>query len=389
MSTYDAIIIGGGPAGSTFARQMVRAGGRPVILDRAHFPRVKLCAGWISPPVLEAVELDLEVYRQDHTLQEFRGFNIWRLGGREVLAGYDRTISYGIVRSEFDEYLLRRSGAEVREGVEVTTIRREGQDLLVNDCWRAPLLIGAGGHFCPVARFLGASARTEKCLVTLELERELSTEEMAGYQVDAAYPELAYFDDFRGYGWCFRKGPFMNIGIGRTQPENLKGYLNMFLRRLIEKNKMPLETSFAAADFRGHAYKLHLVTPRPYLDDGVILIGDSAGLTYNFSGEGIRPAVVSARLAFDLVKEAGRDYSRESLAPYRERLCQSFGQPVTGWRSRALEALPSFWFRWAGKAMLGVPRWARSVAVDRMFLHHNELEEAARPRLLRGRRLGR
>ncbi len=111
MSTHDAVIIGGGPAGSTFARQMVRAGGRPVILDRAHFPRVKLCAGWISPPVLEAVELDLEAYRQDHTLQEFRGFNIWRLGGREVLAEYDRTISYGIVRSEFDEYLLRRSGA--------------------------------------------------------------------------------------------------------------------------------------------------------------------------------------------------------------------------------------------------------------------------------------
>jgi len=385
MSTHDAVIIGGGPAGSTFARQMVRAGGSPVILDRAHFPRVKLCAGWISPPVLEAVELDLEAYRQDHTLQEFRGFNIWRLGGREVLAEYDRTISYGIVRKEFDEYLLRRSGAEVHEGVEVTTIRREGNDLVVNDRWTAPLLIGAGGHFCPVARFLGVSARTEKCLVTLELERELPADEMAGYRVDAAYPELAYSDDLRGYGWCFRKGSFMNIGIGRTQPQNLRGHLDAFLSRLIEKQKMPRDTSFAAADFRGHAYKLHFVTPRPYLDDGIILIGDSAGLTYNFSGEGIRPAVVSARLAFDVVQKAEGDYSRARLAPYREWLHESFGQPVTGWRSRALEALPSFWFRWAGKAMLGVPRWARGIAVDRMFLHHNELEEAARPRLLPGK----
>ncbi len=385
MSTHDAIVIGGGPAGSTFARQMVRTGGRPVILDRAHFPRVKLCAGWISPPVLEAVELDLEAYRQDHTLQEFRGFNIWRLGGREVLAEYDRTISYGIVRKEFDEYLLRRSGAEVHEGVEVTTIRREGNDLVVNDRWTAPLLIGAGGHFCPVARFLGVSARTEKCLVTLELERELPADEMAGYRVDAAYPELAYSDDLRGYGWCFRKGSFMNIGIGRTQPQNLRGHLDAFLSRLIEKQKMPRDTSFAAADFRGHASKLHFVTPRPYLDDGIILIGDSAGLTYNFSGEGIRPAVVSARHAFDVVQEAEGDYSRARLAPYRERLHESFGQPVTGWRSRALEALPSFWFRWAGKAMLGVPRWARGIAVDRMFLHHNELKEAARPHLLPGK----
>jgi geranylgeranyl reductase family protein len=382
MSTHDAIIIGGGPAGSTFARRMVRAGVRPLVLDRAQFPRVKLCAGWISPPVLEAVELDVDAYRQDHTLQEFRGFNIWRMSGREVLAPYDRTISYGIVRSEFDEYLLRRSGAEVHEGVEVTKIRREGKALVVNDRWSAPLLVGAGGHFCPVARFLGVSARTEKCLVALELERELPADEMADYQVDAAYPELAYFDDFRGYGWCFRKGSFMNIGIGRTQPENLKGYLKTFLQRLVEKGKMPTNTSFAAVDFRGHAYKLHFVTPRPYLDDGVILIGDSAGLTYNFSGEGIRPAVISARLAFDVVQEAGGDYSRAGLAPYRERLHERFGQPFTGWRSRALEALPSFWFRWAGKAMLSVPRWARGVAVDRMFLHHDELEDGARPRLL-------
>jgi len=382
-STHDAIIIGGGPAGSTFARQMVRAGGCPLILDRAQFPRVKLCAGWISPPVLDAVELDPDAYRQNQTLQEFRGFNIWPMSGREVLAEYDQTISYGIVRKEFDEYLLRRSGAEVLEGVEVTVIRREGNNLVVNDRWRAPLLIGAGGHFCPVARFLGVSARSEKCLVTLELERELSAAEMAGYQVDAEFPELAYFDDFRGYGWCFRKGSFMNIGIGRTRPENLRGHLEAFLLRLIEKRKMPRNTTFRAADFRGHAYKLHFVTPRPYLDDGIILIGDSAGLTYNFSGEGIRPAVVSARLAFDVVQEAGGDYSRDRLAPYRERLYQSFGQPVTGWRSRALEALPSFWFRWVGKAMLGVPRWARGIAVDRMFLHHNELGGSVRPRLLR------
>jgi flavin-dependent dehydrogenase len=385
MRTYDAIIVGGGPAGSTFARQMVRAGGRPVILDREHFPRVKLCAGWITPPVLDAVELDRGEYERNHTLQEFRGFNIWRLGGREVLAEYDRPISYGIVRSEFDDYLLRRSGAEIREGVEVSAVRREGRDLVVNDRWCAPLLIGAGGHFCPVARFLGVSARHEKCLVTLELERRLMSEEMAGYRVEPEHPELAYFDDFRGYGWCFRKGGFMNIGVGRTQPENLKEYLISFLQRLLEKGKIPEDTSFTAADFRGHAYKLHFVTPRPYLDDGVILIGDSAGLTYNFSGEGIRPAVESARLAVDVVGAAGGDYSRDRLEPYRALLYSRFGRPVTGWRSRALEALPSFWFRWAGRVVLGVPRWARGVAIDRMFLHHHELAEAVRPRLVEDR----
>jgi flavin-dependent dehydrogenase len=177
----------------------------------------------------------------------------------------------------------------------------------------------------------------------------------------------------------------MNIGVGRTQPDGLRGHLEDFLQRLLEKGKMPARNSFPAAAFRGHAYKLHFVTPRPYFDDGVVLVGDSAGLTYNFSGEGIRPAVVSARLAFDVVGEVTGDYTRDRLAPYRERLYATFGQPVTGWRSRALEALPSFWFRWVGRAILGMPRWARGVAIDRMFLHHQELEKAERPRLVKGR----
>jgi hypothetical protein len=94
---------------------------------------------------------------------------------------------------------------------------------------------------------------------------------------------------------------------------------------------------------------------------------------------------VSALLAFDVVAEAAGDYSRDRLAPYRDGLYAAFGQPVTGWRSRALEALPPFWFRWVGRAMLGLPRWARGVAVDRMFLHHQDLGKAERPRLVAGR----
>lgn len=382
MQDRDALVVGGGPAGSTFAWRMVQDGGRPLILDRARFPRVKLCAGWITPPVIEALELDIDTYREQFTLQDFRGFNIWRLSGREVRAEYDRTVSYGIVRSEFDHYLLRRCGAEVLEGIEVETIRRDGEALIVNERWRTPLLVGAGGHFCPVARFLGVSARREKCLVTLELELELDDQEMAEFGVEAAMPEVGYFDDFRGYGWCFRKGRFLNIGIGRTQPENLGSHLGFFLEALRRRRKMPRESSFRERDFGGHAYKLHFVTPRPYLGDGVVLIGDAAGLTYNFSGEGIRPTVESANLAYRVVREAGGDYSRERLAGYRELLYEAFGEPLTGWRFRAMEKLPSFWFRWVGRALLAVPPLARGVAIDRLFLHHNELEPSERPRLI-------
>ena len=56
LAMYDAIVVGGGPAGSTCARVLVRAGARVAIIDRATFPRVKLCAGWLSPPFWDVIE---------------------------------------------------------------------------------------------------------------------------------------------------------------------------------------------------------------------------------------------------------------------------------------------------------------------------------------------
>ena len=51
IATYDAIIVGGGPAGSTCASLLVKSGVHTLLLDRANFPRVKLCTGWLSSPI--------------------------------------------------------------------------------------------------------------------------------------------------------------------------------------------------------------------------------------------------------------------------------------------------------------------------------------------------
>jgi flavin-dependent dehydrogenase len=370
LENYDAIIVGGGPAGSTCARQLVRDGWKTLIIDKARFPRVKLCAGWITPPVLESLEIDPEAYRRGHTLEDFDGFNIWRLNGRETRADYGKTISYGIVRAELDDHLLKRSGAEIVEGVTVDSIRRTADEVVVNESWSAPVLIGAGGHYCPVARHLGVVLRKEKCLSTLELELEPTPSQMDAVRVEAAYPEIAFFDDIRGYGWCFRKGRFLNLGVGRTQPHRLRRHLTAFLDRLRDKKKIPADCGFTESDFHGHAYKLHHVTPRPYVDDRILLVGDAAGLSTNFSGEGIRPSVESALLAAQVLRDARDEFSRTALEPYREMLWSAYGKPVTGWKFHAMEALPPQWFQIVGWVLLAVPRLARSVVVGRFFLHN-------------------
>lgn len=369
METFDAIIVGGGPAGTTCAWQLVRKGWKILVVDKARFPREKLCAGWITPPVLTALEIDPDEYRRRHTLEDFYGFHIWRLNGRETRASYPNPVSYGIVRSEFDTYLLRRSRAEVIEGVSVDAIRRTADAVIVNEKWSASVLVGAGGHTCPVARHLGVVLRREKVVSTLELEVELTARQWEAYRVESAHPEIAFFDDLRGYGWCFRKGHFLNIGVGRTQPRQLRKYLSDFLERLRVKGKIPPPGDFQETEFRGYAYKLHKVTPRPCYDDRVLLVGDAAGLSRNFSGEGIRPAVESGLFATRVLREANGDFSRKSLAPYRELLWEAYGKPVTGWKFHAMEALPPLWFQLVGRILLGVPRLAREVVIGRFFLH--------------------
>ena len=107
MRTADAIVVGGGPAGSTCAWKLREAGLDVIVLDRAAFPRTKLCAGWVTPEVLAMLELD----PQDYPLS-LMTFNELHLHWKRFTSKKESRQHF-IRRYEFDEFLLRRSGAEV------------------------------------------------------------------------------------------------------------------------------------------------------------------------------------------------------------------------------------------------------------------------------------
>jgi flavin-dependent dehydrogenase len=161
MDACDVVIVGAGPAGSSCAWGLQRAGIDTLILDKRTFPRDKVCGGWITPAVLEELQIDPADYGASRVFQPLTGFRTSCMGGREVYTGYGRPVSYGIRRCEFDEFLLKRSGARILEGTPLESLERSGEDWIVNGAIKARLVVGAGGHFCPVARFLGADARKE------------------------------------------------------------------------------------------------------------------------------------------------------------------------------------------------------------------------------------
>lgn len=126
MDAFDVVIVGGGPAGSSCAWGLRNSGLRVAILDRAQFPRDKVCGGWIAPPVLAALAINPLEYARGRTLQPFTGFRTSVLGGRELETRPGEVVSWGIRRCEFDAFLLARSGAAVFEGVDAGPIRRSG-----------------------------------------------------------------------------------------------------------------------------------------------------------------------------------------------------------------------------------------------------------------------
>ncbi|HEX5435382.1 MAG TPA: NAD(P)/FAD-dependent oxidoreductase, partial [Candidatus Angelobacter sp.] len=305
MRSCDVLIVGAGPAGSSCAWGLRASGLDVVVLDKSSFPRDKICGGWITPFVLQALQIDPLDYGRGRTFQPISALRVSCLGQKEVTVDYGRPVSYGIRRREFDDYLLRRCGAEVRENVAIKSIERNAGGWIVNGEFTARLLIGAGGHFCPVARAVGGRM-SEIPVVAQEIEFPMDSSQQASCSVSAEAPELFFCRDLQGYGWCIRKGNFLNVGLGRLDQHKLSEHVSDFVQLLRSTGKIGFDL---ARRFAGHAYLLYGHSPRTLVDDGLMLIGDSAGLAYAQSGEGIRPAVESGLLSSGVVMEAAGDYS--------------------------------------------------------------------------------
>lgn len=283
MESFDVIIVGGGPAGSSCAWALRRSGHECLILDRFSFPRLKLCAGWITPAVLRDLHFRPEEY--PHGFLTFRSFHIhvgrryWRWPTRQ----------HSIRRYEFDEWLLRRSGAPV-ERHDVKNIVRTKEGFVIDDTFRCRVLVGAGGTHCPVARtfFSHANPRRRSALIVTqeaEFAHEVLNDDCHLWFVEDRLP---------GYSWFVPKaGGHVNIGVGGSVERLDQGddRIQRHWDRLADKL---LREGFVRSipDPKGHSYYLHEPGRHMHGED-VHIVGDAAGLATVDMGEGIHPAVVS------------------------------------------------------------------------------------------------
>lgn len=362
------LIVGGGPAGSSCAWALGGMGMNVLVLDRAAFPRDKVCAGWVTPAVFAQLQIDPVEYGKGRTCQAITGFRTGRIGGRKTIVDYGHPVSYGIRRREFDQYLLERCGARMYLGKAARTFRRTGENWTVNDSYRAPILVAAGGHFCPIAqKLVDIADRRAPLVAAQEIEFPLDPRQQAACAVEPNIPEIYFCDDLAGYGWCFRKGNFLNVGLGREDRRLLHQHVARFRDWLVRRGRIPPDTP---SKFRGHAYYLHGHSPRRLSDDGLLVVGDAAGLAYAQSGEGIRPAIESGRIAARVIAAAKGDYHRDSLKAYDEQIIARFGR--RGSIGSGRWALPGTIRRLLGTKMLSNRWFVRRIVLDRWFLHTHQ-----------------
>jgi flavin-dependent dehydrogenase len=330
VRSAEIIIVGGGPAGSAAAQRLRAAGADVLVLDKASFPRLKLCAGWITPEVVS--DLALDVGRYPHRFLSFRRLH-WHWKGLRLPVP---CVQHSIRRFEFDAWLLERAGAPLLEHT-VKAIRREGEDYVLDEAFRCRYLIGAGGTSCPVYRglFRERMARVRELqTVTLELE--------------FPYPwrdpdcHLWFFDQgLPGYSWYVPKARgWLNVGIGgmasrlKERGEDIRLHWQHFTAKLQRQFgiEVPEEPT-------GYSYYLKGPGRIGRLDNAFVT-GDAAGLATRDLCEGIGPAIRSGQQAAEAILR-GSAYEISGLTG-----ASLGGGLVSRWMDRAFtagvgEALPA------------------------------------------------
>lgn len=249
-------------------------------------------------------------------------------------------------------------------GQSLSELARSGAGWIANGNMRARLIVGAGGHFCPVAHNL-SPGQSEATVVAQETEFEMDARQSAACSVRATVPELYFCPDMKGYGWCFRKGNVLNIGLGRANSHGLPLHVKSFLSFLATTAGLSLDIPA----LRGHAYLLYGTSRRSIAGDGFLLVGDSAGLAHPQSGEGILPAIESGLLAAETILSAKGNYGAPQLEPYKRGIDERIGGGYSDWAMRIGGCLPPGLIQFVAKQLMNSRWFVRHLVLDRCFLH--------------------
>jgi len=290
-ATRDVAIVGAGPAGATLAYELLKAGLQPLLLDKAVFPRTKVCAGGLTLKALRFLPPDMGAILENEIRRVQLSFKLDRV----FTKAWHQPLLYTVERRRFDAFLverLRQAGGDFSDGeaVEMITPGPGDSSAIVTSKRRlqARVVVGADGARSLVARGAGLQPVD---FWHLGLQAAIPWKLMSRNARESArtvFLDLGTMAD--GYAWGFPRRQALVVGVGGPLPQGrrLQGYHARLLSYLaLEEHQVPLAAHLIP----------HRVTPRPIMRDRILLVGDAAGLVDFWTGEGIFAALHSARLA--------------------------------------------------------------------------------------------
>jgi geranylgeranyl reductase family protein len=290
-ATCQVAVIGAGPAGATLAFELLKRGLKPVLIDKAVFPRVKVCGGGLTGKALRYLPPELDGVLENEVRRVQLSFGLKQAFTKPA----PQVLLSTVERQRLDAALVNRfrsAGGEFREGERIEGIAAgPGTTYIITTSHgrlAAQVVVGADGARSRVAA--GAKLGPADFFhlgLQVEVPQRL-IEQNAFNFAQTIFLDMGSIPD--GYAWGFPRGYLLVIGVGGllSAGRQLKEYFSRILAHF----------GLNAADFAVAAHLIpHRVTPRPLVRDRVLLVGDAAGLTDFWTGEGLYFAFASAHLA--------------------------------------------------------------------------------------------
>jgi geranylgeranyl reductase family protein len=349
----DVVVVGAGPAGSSAAWWLAQAGLDVVVLDKAAFPREKVCGDGLTPRGVKALDdmgIDTSTaagWTRHKGLRVQGGGNVVEVDWPEL--GHWPHYSVIRRRRDLDAMLARHArdaGARLHTEVTVTDpllddagrvagVRTQaGADKEPGEV-RAQLVVSAEGLSGRLAKALGLARREDRPL-GIAVRRYVRSPRTHDDYLDISFdlaPEGPSPAAMPGYGWIFGMGDgTANVGFGLLDTRRSDGSDHReVLRRWLDT--FPAEDHLGEEDavtpLRGAALPMAL-NRRPAYTRGLLLTGDAAGAVNPFNGEGISYAMETGRMAAETAADAlarpdgpARD---SALRRYPERLRAAYGR---------------------------------------------------------------
>ncbi|MCF8302165.1 MAG: NAD(P)/FAD-dependent oxidoreductase [Bacteroidales bacterium] len=344
---YDVIVVGAGPSGLNCAIRLADAGLSTLVIDKATFPREKICGDALSDKVISNIKtLPSPIYENFHKLVEklpcygikFASPNFTELTIPYALAqNPDDAAGYIIPRKSFDHFMMKAAegmnNLDLITGAKVIHVECNNSECQVStneNTYSGEVLVGAdGAHSITAQKLTGYRYKNHPYFIGLRAYYE----NVKGFDANN-YVEIYFTRKLNpGYFWIFPLPDNQaNIGVGlpyrdyRKRAINLKHELEQltnhepFFRERFAKSKL-------ISTIRGEIIPMGL-QKRQISGNRFILTGDAAGLGDPLTAEGIGNAFISGRLAAETIIKflSGKNPEEYSLKAYDERIRQYLGK---------------------------------------------------------------